>query len=75
MLDRTAKPPFPNACRKRAALRPGERFEGRKSVSLCCTQGVHELQVHGQLHLASCVAGHGWSAPWPGRIEAANGSG
>jgi hypothetical protein len=31
--------------------------------------------LHGVLYLASRVAGHGWSAAWPGRIEDINDDG
>ena len=64
MSDRTPEAPFPNAC-----------LTGRKFISPCCTSSVREYMVQGVLHLASRVVGHGWSAPWPGRIEDINDTG
>ena len=64
MYDRTPEPPFPDACRT-----------GRKFISPCCTAGVLEFRADNVLHLASHVAGHGWSAAWPGRIEDINDDG
>lgn len=51
MHDRTPEPPFPDACRT-----------GRKFITPCCTSSLHEFVADGTLHLASRVAGHGWSA-------------
>jgi len=64
MHDRTPEPPFPDACRT-----------GRKFISPCCTASLHEFLADGTLHLASSVAGHGWSAAWPGCIEDINDDG
>ena len=64
MSDRTPNPPFPDACRT-----------GRAFISPCCTASVTEFLSGGQLCLASRVAGHGWSAPWPGCIEDINDTG
>jgi len=35
----------------------------------------HEFLAGCTLHLASRVAGHGWPAAWPGRIEGINDDG
>ncbi len=80
MHVRTPEPPFPDACRKRAAPRPegrnaAGRFEGRKFISPCCIASVSEFCVDSTLHLASHVTGHGWSAAWPGQIEDINDDG
>lgn len=64
MDDRTKEPPFSDACRT-----------GRAFISPCCTASVREFLVEGVLYLASSVAGHGWSAPWPGSIDAINDTG
>ena len=64
MDPRTAEPPFPDACRT-----------GRMSISPCCTDSLCEFVADGTLYLASHVAGHGWSAPWQGRIEDINDDG
>jgi len=44
-------------------------------ISPCCTASVQEFLADGTLRLASHVAGHGWSAAWPGRIEGINDDG
>ena len=80
MHDRTPDAPFPDACRKRVALRlegrnAAGRFEGRKFIAPCCTASLHEFLADGILHLASSVAGHRWSAAWPSRIEDVNDDG
>ncbi len=64
MHDRTPEPPFPDACRT-----------GRKFISPCCTASVCEFLADGTLHLASSVAGHGWSAAWSGCVEDINDDG
>ncbi len=58
MENRTSEPPFPNACRT-----------GRMFISPYCTASVREFLAGSTLHLASYVAGRGWSATWPGRSE------
>ena len=64
MSERTPEPPFPDACRT-----------GRAFITPCCTASTHEFCVDTVHYLASRVAGHGWSAPWPGRIEDINDDG
>ncbi len=64
MHDRTPEPPFPDPCRT-----------GHMFITPCCTGSVHEFYVGATLHLVSHVAGHGWSATWPGRIEGINDDG
>ncbi len=64
MTDRTPNPPFPDAC-----------HTGRAFISPCCTASIREFKADGQLWLAGHVAGHGWSAPWPGNIEEINDTG
>ena len=64
MYERTVDAPFPDACRT-----------GRAFISPCCTAAVREFEVDGVLYLASSVVGHGWSAPWQGRIEDINDTG
>ncbi len=64
MHDRTPEPLFPDACRT-----------GRKFTTPCCAASSHEFRVDGVLHLASRVAGHGWSVPWRGCIEDINDTG
>ena len=64
MSERTPEAPFPDACRT-----------GRAFISPCCTVIAREFAVDGALYLASCVAGHGWSAPWRGCIDAVNDTG
>lgn len=64
MSERTTEAPFPDAC-----------LTGRAFITPCCTSSTREFYVDGVLHLASRVAGHGWSAPWPGRIEDINDTG
>ena len=64
MNERTPEAPFPDA-----------RLTGRAFIASCCTSSVREYMVDGVLCLASRVAGHGWSAPWPGRIEDVNDTG
>lgn len=64
MNDRTPDPPFPDACRT-----------GRATITPCCTVSTREVLVGGATYLASRVAGHGWSQPWPGRIEDINDTG
>jgi hypothetical protein len=64
MDNPTREPPFPDACRT-----------GRMFITPCCTASTHEFSVGNVLHLASRVAGHGWSLAWPGRIEDINDDG
>ena len=64
MNKRTPEAPFPDAC-----------LTGRAFISPCCTSSVREFYADGGLYLASRVAGHGWSAPWPGCIEDINDTG
>ena len=64
MDPRTAEPPFPDACRT-----------SRVFLTPCCTASTREFIVDGVLYLASSVVGHGWSAPWQGRIEDINDDG
>lgn len=63
-MDRTPEPPFAADART-----------GRAFISPCCTAGVHEFMVDGQLWLASSVAGHGWGKPWRGSIDEINDTG
>ena len=58
MRDHTPAPLFPDTCRT-----------GRMFVTPCCTAGVFKFRADSTHHLASHVAGHGWSAAWPGQIE------
>ena len=58
---------------KRPFRIPPER--GRAFISPCCTASIREFLSDGQLWLVGRVAGHGWSAPWPGRIEDINDTG
>jgi len=69
MHDHTPAPPFLDTCRTSRT--------GRMSSALYCTASVLEFFGGGTLtvHLASHVAGHGWSAAWPGRIEGINDDG
>ena len=60
-MEFTQEPPFPDAQRT-----------GRAFITPCCTAATHEFLVDGVLWLAFSVAGHGWAAPWPGRIEDIN---
>lgn len=64
MNKRTPEAPFPDAC-----------LTGRAFISPCCTSSTREFCVDGVLYLASRVTGHGWSVPWPGRIEDINDTG
>ena len=64
MSERTPEPPFPDACRT-----------GRTFITPCCTASTHEFCVGAVHYLASSVTGHGWSAPWRGRIEDINDDG
>jgi hypothetical protein len=64
MDEPTRDPPFPDTC-----------HTGRAFITPCCTASTHEFRVDGVLHLASRVAGHGWSAPWRGCIEDINHTG
>ena len=64
MYDTTEDPPFPDACRT-----------GRAFISLCCTAGTYEFCVDGTRYLSTSVAGHGWFAARPGRIEDINDTG
>ena len=64
MSERTPEAPFPDAC-----------LTGRAFIAPCCTSSVREFIADEVLYLASRVAGHGWSAPWPGRIEDINDTG
>ena len=63
-MNRTEKPPFPDAART-----------GRAFISPCCTASVTEFLVGGQHWLASSVAGHGWSQPWLGSVDGINDTG
>ena len=63
-MNRTPKPPFPDSART-----------GRAFISPCCTAGIDEYLVDGILWLAGHVTGHGWAAPWQGRIEDINDTG
>lgn len=64
MNKRTPEAPFPDAC-----------LTGRAFVTSCCTSSTRKFYADGVLYLASRVAGHGWSAPWPGCIEDINDDG
>ena len=48
---------------------------GRAFITPCCTSGVYEFFVDGELWLAGSVAGHGWNAPWKGSIDDINDTG
>jgi len=63
-MTRTPDAPFPDAART-----------GRAFISPCCTAGISEFRIDGVLWLAGNVAGHGWSAPWQGSIDAINDTG
>ena len=63
-MNRTPNPPFPDHTRT-----------GRAFITPCCTADVREFLIDGQFWLAGSVVGHGWSAPWPGRIEDINDTG
>jgi hypothetical protein len=64
MTERTREPPFPDACRT-----------GRAFITPCCTASIREFRAGDILYLAGRVAGHGWTAPWQGRIEDINDTG
>jgi hypothetical protein len=56
-MDRTKRPPFPEAART-----------GRVFISPCRTVSLREFLVDGTSWLASSIAGHGWSASQRGHI-------
>jgi len=62
--DRTKAPPFPDDTRTGWAFIPP-----------CRTSSVREFLIDGAYWLAGHVVGHGWSQPWPGRIQDTNDTG
>ena len=62
--ERTKTPPFPDGTRT-----------GWSFIMPCCTSSVREFLVDGTYYLAQSVAGHGWSQPWPGRVQNINDTG
>ncbi len=63
-MTRTTDCPFPESART-----------GRAFITPCCTSGIREFLVDGQLWLTGHVAGHGWSAPWRASIDDINDTG
>lgn len=63
-MHRTKDAPFPDAERT-----------GRCFITPCCTSAIYEFIVDGEFCLSNSVVGHGWSQPWPGRVEDINDTG